>query len=172
MGMTKESSTTDCEHADTFAEYDQLLSDLAALGSTTAVSSRRADPQLRLHHLARDHNPRRRVYKRRFCYDLFCGCGGVGVSLAKAGFKVECADNEIPKRELPGAIKLRIADLGHARELLRISKSIKSGSVAYVSFAVPCGSFSILRIRGNAFQVRKRDLGAMVHFLVKRWAIV
>ena len=50
---------------------------------------------------------------------LLCGCGGVTVSLAKVGFKVECVDYEMPRRELQGgAIKVCIADLEHALEFL------------------------------------------------------
>ena len=45
---------------------------------------------------------------------------------------------------------MRICDLGHASEYLRISRAIVTGRVGFISFAIPCGSFSILRIRGKS----------------------
>ena len=111
---------------------------------------------------------RHRGKGRRLCLDLFCGTCGISLALQQRGLFTECFDNTIPNIVLPGK-RMRFNQLALSSKTNddEICRRISSGVILFVCLfvciAVPCSSFSILRVRnGTTSRSRQNPWGPRV----------
>src|SRR4051812_40538774 len=82
--------------------------------------------------------------------DLFCGCGGMSLGAARAGFKIALAvDNDARalnshQQNFPEVEHLK-ADLSHSTgEELLLAAKLKGGEIDVVIGGPPCQGFSVI----------------------------
>jgi hypothetical protein len=99
---------------------------------------------------------------RNQCLDLFCGSCGLGLALHRQQFEVECVDCVPFTGTLPAQnFRLLVTDLASSEFVDGICDRIHSGRICFVGLAIPCSSFSILRIRSRTTsRTRSRPWGS------------